>query len=68
MLRLDAPLWRLPFTEGHDVKDGQIISETFRQRLDMLVRDTRIYGELLARQRHADLRGTDPGFLARHRS
>ena len=33
----------------------------------MLVRDTGVYGRLLAGQRRADLRGTDPGFLARLR-
>jgi NAD(P)H-dependent FMN reductase len=64
--------WTLPygvsFTEGHDVKDDKIVSESFRKRLDMLVRDTRVYGELLARQRHADLHGSEPGFLARLRS
>jgi NAD(P)H-dependent FMN reductase len=63
--------WCLPygvsFTEELDVKDGQIASETFRQRLEMLVRDARIYGELLARQRQADLAGKDKGFMARHR-
>jgi hypothetical protein len=33
----------------------------------MLERDVRVYGTLLARQRHADLTGTEPGFMARHR-
>ena len=28
----------------------------------MFVRDARVYGELLAQQRRADLAGTDPGF------
>ena len=63
--------WTLPygvsFTEDLDVKDGQIVSDALKQRLEMLVRDLRVYGELLARQRRADLTGTDPGFLARHR-
>jgi len=64
--------WTLPygvsFAEGQDVtKDGQIVSDTFKKRLEMLVRDTRVYGQLLARQRRADLAGTDPGFLARLR-
>jgi FMN reductase len=63
--------WTLPygvsFADGHDVKDGQIVSDTFKKRLEMLVRDTRIYGQLLTRQRRADLHGTDPGFLARLR-
>ena len=63
--------WSLPygvsFVEREDVKDGQIVNESFRQRLTILVRDIRIYGELLARQRRADLAGTEPGFLARLR-
>jgi NAD(P)H-dependent FMN reductase len=63
--------WTLPygasFAEDADVKDGQIVSQSLRQRLDMLVRDARVYGELLARQRRADLSGTEPGFMARHR-
>jgi len=33
----------------------------------LLVRDVRVYGTLLARQRRADLAGTEPGFMARHR-
>jgi NAD(P)H-dependent FMN reductase len=64
--------WSLPygvaFQEGHDVKDGQIISDAFRKRLEMLTRDTRIYGRILAKQRHSDLKGTEPGFMARLRS
>lgn len=63
--------WTLPygvaFTDGHDVKDGQIVSEAFQKRLEMLVRDTRVYGQLLARQRHTDLKGTEPCFMARLR-
>jgi len=63
--------WTLPyavaFTEGHDVKHGRIVGEQFKKRLEMMLRDARVYGELLARQRHADLAGSDPGFLARHR-
>lgn len=62
--------WSLPygvsFVEKQDVVDGKI-AEAFRPRLEMFVRDTRTYGELLARQRQADLAGTDPGFLARSR-
>ena len=64
--------WSLPygvsFADQADVKDGQIISETLRTRLEMLARDVRIYGQLLAQQRRADLSGTDPGFMARWRS
>jgi FMN reductase len=63
--------WTLPygvsFTEDVDVNDGQIASDALKQRLKMLVRDLRTYGELLARQRRTDLAGTEPGFLARHR-
>lgn len=63
--------WSLPygvsFTDKADVKDGKITSDALKQRVEMLIRDVRVYGELLARQRQADLSGTDPGFLARHR-
>jgi FMN reductase len=63
--------WTLPYgvalTEDVDVKDGQIVSDALRKRLAMLIRDLRVYGELLAGQRRADLAGTEPGFLTRHR-
>ena len=63
--------WTLPygisFAEDIDVKDGKITSETFKTRLEMMLRDVRVYGQLLGHQRRADLRGTEPGFLARHR-
>lgn len=63
--------WTLPygvsFAENADVKNGQIVGEPFQKRLDMMIRDVRVYGELLARQRRADLAGRDPGFLARLR-
>jgi NAD(P)H-dependent FMN reductase len=63
--------WSLPygvaFAEKQDVADGQIISEAFQSRLEMFVRDIRIYGELLAKQRHHDLASHEPGFLARLR-
>ena len=63
--------WSIPyavsFTEGADVKDGQVINESFAQRLRMLARDVRVYGGLLADQRRTDLATTDPGFLARYR-
>jgi FMN reductase len=63
--------WTLPygisFTEDVDVKDGQIVSDGFKRRLEMTLRDARVYGALLAQQRRADLAGTDPGFLAKHR-
>jgi NAD(P)H-dependent FMN reductase len=64
--------WTLPYgvslTDDIDVKDGRIASDALRQRLEMLVRDLRVYGELLAQQRRADLAGTERGFLARHKS
>src|SRR5206468_2869264 len=63
--------WTLPygvsFTEDEDVKDGQIVSDPLKKRLEMMVRDVRIYGALLGQQRRADLQATDAGFLAKHR-
>ena len=63
--------WSLPyavsFMDHTDVRDGQIASPKLHDRLAMLVRDARVYGALLARQRHADLHGDEPGFLARRR-
>jgi NAD(P)H-dependent FMN reductase len=63
--------WSMPygvsFAEEEDVKEGQIVNDAFRKRLDMFVRDMRVYGALLARQRRADLGGTEPGFMAKHR-
>jgi NAD(P)H-dependent FMN reductase len=63
--------WSLPygvsFSENTDLKDGKIVSETFEKRLQMLIRDTRVYGQLLAAQRRADLTCTDHCFMARHR-
>lgn len=63
--------WSMPyavtFADKAEVKDGQIISEDFQRRVEMFARDLRVYGELLALQRHADLAGTDAGFLARLR-
>jgi NAD(P)H-dependent FMN reductase len=63
--------WSLPygisFTEGVDVKGEQILNDTFKTRLEMLIHDVRVYGHVLGKQRRADLAGTEPGFLARHR-
>ena len=63
--------WSLPygvsFADKEDVKDGEIVSDALRKRLEMFVRDVRVYGTLLARQRRADLLGNEPGFMARHR-
>jgi FMN reductase len=64
--------WTLPygiaFGEDEDVQDGKIKSDALRRRLEMMLRDARVYGELLARQRQADLEGAEPGFMAKHRS
>ena len=64
--------WTLPygvaFAEKIDVKENQVVSESLKQRLEMMVRDIRVYGTVLAQQRRADLAGKEPGFLARHRS
>ena len=63
--------WTLPyavsFSESVDIKDGRIASDSFRSRIEMALRDARVYGELLARQRQADLAGSEPGFMAKHR-
>lgn len=63
--------WSLPygvsFVDKEDVREGQVASESLKQRLQMMVRDIRVYGQLLARQRHADLASDEPGFMARWR-
>lgn len=64
--------WTLPygisFAENTDMKDGQIItSGPFEKRLEMMIRDAHVYGNLLAKQRAADLKCQDPCFMARHR-
>ena len=63
--------WSLPygvsFSEDADMRDGQM-SEPLRRRLEMMIRDARVYGKLLGHQRRADLAGDEPGFLARHRA
>ena len=63
--------WTLPygvsFADNEDVNAGQIVSDALKKRLDMFVRDVRVYGTLLARQRRADLEGSGPGFMAKHR-
>jgi NAD(P)H-dependent FMN reductase len=63
--------WTLPygvsFCDSTDIKDGRIASNPFQKRLEMMVRDARVYGKVLAVQRRADLAGTGPGFMARHR-
>src|ERR1044071_1754637 len=56
--------WTLPygvaFAGNADVKDGKIASDQLQKRLDMFVRDVRVYGTLLARQRRTDLAGSEP--------
>ncbi|MFM8469985.1 MAG: NADPH-dependent FMN reductase [Limisphaerales bacterium] len=63
--------WSLPygvsFVDKEDVRDGAVASDALRQRLEMLARDVRVYGAVLAAQRQQDLAGTDLGFLARLR-
>jgi FMN reductase len=63
--------WALPygvsFMEKADVANGQVVSDSLKKRIGMLVRDARVYGLALARQREADLAGTDPGFMERLR-
>jgi FMN reductase len=63
--------WTMPYgvslMEDLDVKDGRIVSDSLRQRLEILARDARVYGEVLARQRKADLACVDVCFMARHR-
>jgi azobenzene reductase len=63
--------WSMPyamaFSDREDVVSGVIKSETFQKRLEMFVRDVRVYGSVLAEQRGKDLNGTEPGFLARLR-
>ncbi len=63
--------WALPYAVTYadkaDVKDGEIVSEAFSQRLAMMARDLITYGAILAAQRQADLQSTEPGFLARFR-
>jgi NAD(P)H-dependent FMN reductase len=63
--------WSMPyamaFSDREDVVGGEIKSEAFAKRLEMFIRDVRVYGELLAEQRRKDLAGTEAGFLARLR-
>jgi len=63
--------WSLPygvsFADQIDVKGENIVSDALRTRLDMMIRDVRVYGEVLARRRRADLASNEAGFLARWR-
>ena len=64
--------WTLPYAFSvqaeESVKGGKIVSAAQRRRLRMLARDIAVYGKLLARQRQADLAGTEAGFLERMRN
>ena len=63
--------WSLPyavsFMEKEDVANGEIVSDKFRDRLEMMMRDVQVYGALIAAQRRADLASTDATFLAQLR-
>jgi NAD(P)H-dependent FMN reductase len=63
--------WSLPyavsFADRDEVKEGKIVSEPFRKRLEMMAHDIAAYGTVLAQQRERDLRGSEPGFMERHR-
>jgi len=64
--------WTLPygiaFAENTDMKDGHVVTDgPFEKRLEMMIRDTHVYGHLIAQQRAADLKGHDHCFMARHR-
>ncbi len=63
--------WAMPygvsFVDKQDVVDGKVANDSFEKRLEMLARDIRVYGHLLAAQRAADLTGTEPGMMAMHR-
>jgi FMN reductase len=63
--------WTLPYgislAEKVDVAEGRIISDALLKRAVMFARDARVYGQLMAQQRQADLNCSDECFLARHR-
>jgi FMN reductase len=63
--------WSLPygisFADREDIEDGQIASEALKKRLEMFAHDIRVYGQVIGKQRRADLSGADPGFMARYR-
>jgi hypothetical protein len=54
--------------DREDVKDGVVVSESLKKRLEMMVHDIKAYGGLLAEQRLRDLNGNEPGFMAKHRA
>lgn len=63
--------WSLPygisFSDRDDLKDGQVSSDGLKKRLEMFAHDILVYGGVLAKQRHADLSASQPGFMARYR-
>lgn len=63
--------WVMPygvsFMEKVDVKEGQIATDELKNRLEMLQKDIKVYGRILADQRAADLSSNTPGFLAQLR-
>jgi len=63
--------WSLPygisFAEKTDLTERQVASGAFEKRLEMMIRDVRVYGTLIARQRRADLAAPEHCFMARHR-
>ena len=63
--------WSMPygvsFEEKKDVIDGQIASDSLRERLEMAVQDIATYGTLLTRARQAGLAGSEPTFMAQLR-
>lgn len=64
--------WTLPYAVSvhaeESAQGGKIVDAALRRRLRMWTRDIAVYGALLARQRRADLAGTEAGFLARIRN
>ncbi len=64
--------WSLPygvsFADKEDVRDGAVASDGLKNRLEMFAHDVRVYGQVIAQQRRADLDGSEPGFMARHRA
>jgi NAD(P)H-dependent FMN reductase len=64
--------WSLPygvaFVDREDVKEGVVVSDTLKKRLEMMVQDIKNYGTLLAEQRLRDLNSNQPGFMAKHRN
>ena len=63
--------WSIPYTvslsDREDVRDGDLTPEFLGHKVEMLARDIRVYGNLLAGQRQRDLTGVEPGFLAKWR-